>query len=112
MTGSMDADAEAEAASDVLKALSHPVRLRIVLLLSSVGSCSYTDIQRTLSRPSPSVIHHLNVLLASGLIRRDLTRNRASNKFSYYRLSGEAPSRVARASRILSSLAAPGGGEP
>jgi DNA-binding transcriptional ArsR family regulator len=64
--------AEARAASDLLKALSHETRLLILCLLTE-GEKSVSDLERILAMPQAAVSQHLARLRYDGLVspRRD-----------------------------------------
>jgi len=57
--------------SDVLKAMAHPVRLRILdLLLLGLPpeACSVNSIQKKLDIPQPTLSQHLQILKSHGII--------------------------------------------
>ncbi|KYH35002.1 transcriptional repressor PagR [Clostridium tepidiprofundi DSM 19306] len=55
---------------DILKALSHPVRLCIVKgLLQQNGKCNVSHIKDCLSLPQSTVSQHLQKLKAAGIIK-------------------------------------------
>lgn len=54
--------------SDILKALGHPVRLKIVCGLSKKESCNVGTMSENLCVPQPTVSQHLNVLKNAGII--------------------------------------------
>ena len=53
---------------DTLKALAHPVRLRILALLRN-GELCVCDLAATVDMGESNVSHHLRVLRANGLVR-------------------------------------------
>jgi DNA-binding transcriptional ArsR family regulator len=60
--------------SEILKALSHPVRLQIIeLLLLDIPeeSCSVSSLQKELNIPQPTISQHLHTLKSNGIIDRD-----------------------------------------
>ena len=57
-------------AADVLRALSHPARLRIVELLSE-GELCVKSMEEILGIPQPSVSQHLSRLRYAGLIESE-----------------------------------------
>jgi len=60
---------EAARLSDILKALSHPVRLQIVDLLSRHGGeVCVCDIESQFALKQPTISHHLKILRKAGLI--------------------------------------------
>ena len=63
-------------ASFKLKALGHPVRLRIALRLAQEGGTCACDFAELFSISQPAVSQHLKVLLEAGLVRtrRDGTK--------------------------------------
>ena len=101
----MDAeeDRELEARARRHAALAEPARLRIMDLLVQ-GDLSPTELGRRLGLTSNLLAHHLNVLEAEGLIRRD--RSEGDGRRSYVRLDGHAPfesgpTRTVTASRVV-----------
>ena len=57
-------------AAEILRALSHPVRLRIIELLSEGESC-VKRLEELLEIPQPSVSQHLSRLRYAGLIESE-----------------------------------------
>ncbi|MDQ0615416.1 protein-tyrosine-phosphatase/DNA-binding transcriptional ArsR family regulator [Microbacterium sp. W4I4] len=101
----MDAeeDRELEARARRHAALAEPVRLRIVDLLA-LGDLSPTELGRRLGLTSNLLAHHLNVLEAEGLVRRD--RSEGDGRRSYVRLDAHSlidptPARTVTAPRVV-----------
>ncbi len=60
---------EADSFAAVFKALSHPVRLQIVELLSRFGGeVCVCDIENQFELSQPTISHHLRILRKSGVI--------------------------------------------
>ena len=57
-----------EEKADVLKAISHPVRLGIVRRLLKEGEKNVTEMQNCLEAPQSTVSQHLSRLKAAGII--------------------------------------------
>jgi DNA-binding transcriptional ArsR family regulator len=55
--------------SEILKALSHPVRLCIVRGLLQNGKCNVSHMQECLKLPQSTVSQHLQKLKAAGIIK-------------------------------------------
>ncbi|MEA5000288.1 MAG: metalloregulator ArsR/SmtB family transcription factor [Endomicrobiaceae bacterium] len=55
--------------AEILKALGHPLRLKIVCGLSKKESCNVGTIAEKLSVPQPTVSQHLNILKSAGIIK-------------------------------------------
>ena len=55
--------------SDILKALSHPVRLQILEVLLD-EKCCVTDIGNVLSISQSTVSHHLSIMKNKGIVCR------------------------------------------
>lgn len=53
--------------SQVLKALSHPVRLKILEVLSD-NECCVTDVSNALNIPQSISSHHLTILKTNGIV--------------------------------------------
>lgn len=51
-----------------LTALAHPSRLRMLRLIAEWGETYAVDLARPLGLTQPTVSHHLNVLIAAGLV--------------------------------------------
>ena len=56
--------------SSMLKALSHPVRLEIVQLLSESGEANCLDLTRHAGLAQSTISEHLRVLQQAGLIKQ------------------------------------------
>ncbi|MFY9173812.1 MAG: metalloregulator ArsR/SmtB family transcription factor [Peptococcia bacterium] len=54
--------------AEILKALSHPIRLCIVKKLCLYGECNVTCIQNSLNMPQSTVSQHLSKLKALGIV--------------------------------------------
>jgi DNA-binding transcriptional ArsR family regulator len=61
---------DADRLATMLKALSHPVRLEIVQLLSDSGEANCVDFTRHAGLAQSTVSEHLRVLKDAGLIRQ------------------------------------------
>jgi len=58
-----------EEISELLKALSHPVRLCIVRGLLENGTCNVTDMQNCLKAPQSTISQHISKLKSCGIIK-------------------------------------------
>ncbi|MGB9876871.1 MAG: ArsR/SmtB family transcription factor [bacterium] len=63
------------AIADMLSALSHPIRLRILQLLSEKEHC-VCEIVRALNLPQSLISQHLSILRAQGLVKAGRIGNR------------------------------------
>ncbi len=77
-------------AADVLKALSHPTRLKIVHLLGE-GELCVSSLEELLGVPQPSVSQHLQRLRYAGLIESE-----RKGHLVCYRLRDESAGKVLR----------------
>lgn len=95
---------DVDAPVDTIKALSEPMRWRIVELLAGEELC-VCHLVEELDVPQPLVSHHLKVLRDAGLVESSKYRY-----WTYYRLRA---AHVADAARALQQLAdtAPAGGD-
>ena len=100
--GAGDRDAEERGLAglvDVLRLLSEPTRVRILLLLAGRGPTCVNEICATLKVPQPTVSHHLGWLRAGSLVR-----TRRDGKQIYYALhacvQSERPAEGGQALRI------------
>ena len=84
--------AQAEELALVLRALSEPVRLRLISILSQVDERCVCDLVEPLGVSQPTVSHHLKVLADAGLVDR-----RKAGRWMMYRLNREALGAVASA---------------
>jgi len=57
-----------EEISDILKVLSHPVRLQIVYGLTGKKECNVTKMVKHLNLPQPNVSQHITILKNAGVI--------------------------------------------
>jgi ArsR family transcriptional regulator, arsenate/arsenite/antimonite-responsive transcriptional repressor len=73
MTGTVLDEAQATQLAARFKALSDPVRLRLVSLLACnpVGEICACDLPALLGRSQPTVSHHLKLLTDAGILRRE-----------------------------------------
>ncbi|MGQ9850044.1 MAG: ArsR/SmtB family transcription factor [Aggregatilineaceae bacterium] len=77
---------EAQRIASLAKALSQPVRVQIVELLSRHGGdVCVCDIERHFDLSQPTISHHLKVLREAGIIRGE-----ARGVWVYYRLVAQA----------------------
>ena len=77
---------EAQRIASLAKALSHPVRVQIVELLSRHGGdVCVCDIERHFDLSQPTISHHLKVLREAGIIEGE-----ARGVWVYYRLVAQA----------------------
>lgn len=58
--------------ADMMRALGHPVRLRIMRILVTLkrGDCCCTDVTQCLSLAQSTVSQHIKVLMDAGLVER------------------------------------------
>ncbi|MEV6907095.1 metalloregulator ArsR/SmtB family transcription factor [Amycolatopsis sp. NPDC051071] len=63
---------EAEAAAKLFKALSDPIRIRLLSLIrySPGGEACFCDLAEDFDMPQPSLSHHLRVLVTAGILER------------------------------------------
>lgn len=67
----LDADAAGRLTSD-MEVLAHPVRLQLLAVLAgSDGPVCVCDLEASVPVKQPTVSHHLKLLRAAGLVRRD-----------------------------------------
>lgn len=66
--------------------LSHPIRLRCVLMLLDQPELCVCDLTAVIGVPQPSVSRHLGQLRAAGLVA-----DRREGQWIHYRLDGELP---------------------
>ncbi|OKA07296.1 ArsR/SmtB family transcription factor [Amycolatopsis regifaucium] len=90
---------DAEAAAKLFKALSDPVRIRLLSLVrySPGGEACFCDLAEEFDMPQPSLSHHLRVLVSAGVLERE-----RRGTWSWYRV-------VPEPLETLESLLRPGG---
>ena len=83
----------AEALATSLKAIAHPVRLRLVSLVAAHadGEACVCDLTEPVGLSQPTVSHHLKILVEAGVLARE-----QRGKWAYFRLVPEALSALAR----------------
>jgi ArsR family transcriptional regulator len=90
--GSVSGDAltegQANELASALKALSDPVRLRLVSIIatSPTGEVCACDLPDSLDRSQPTVSHHLSLLVNAGLLEREQRGKWAWFRIRYDRL--------------------------
>ncbi|MFD5247145.1 ArsR/SmtB family transcription factor [Amycolatopsis sp. NPDC058340] len=64
---------DADAAAKLFKALSDPVRIRLLSLVrySPGGEACFCDLAEEFDMPQPSLSHHLRVLVSAGILERE-----------------------------------------
>ncbi len=72
MAGALEVD-DAEALAASFKALSDPVRLRLLSIVAAAagGEICVCDLPALVDRSQPTVSHHLSVLVDAGLVTRE-----------------------------------------
>jgi DNA-binding transcriptional ArsR family regulator len=80
-----DAGAEWPVDPDLAKALSHPLRQRILERLSAAGEASPNELARVLDAPLGNVAYHVRMLLGLGCVELTRTRPRRGALEHYYR---------------------------
>jgi DNA-binding transcriptional ArsR family regulator len=81
----MDAGRDRPFDPNLAKALSHPLRQRILERLSAGGEASPTQLARLLEAPLPNVAYHVRILLQLGCLELVRTRQRRGALEHYYR---------------------------
>jgi DNA-binding transcriptional ArsR family regulator len=71
--------------ASVLKALAHPLRMRMLTLVAERGEASPVQMSRALDQPLATVSHHARVLRDSGCIELSRTEPRRGAVEHYYR---------------------------
>ena len=88
--------------------LSHPIRLRCLLMLLDKPELCVCDLTAVIGVPQPSVSRHLGQLRAAGLVA-----DRRAGQWIHYRVDGELPEWVmtvleATAQAVLDTAPYPG----
>jgi ArsR family transcriptional regulator len=83
--------------ADMLSAFSHPIRLRLLYLLSKSELC-VCEIVRALNLPQALISQHLSILRAQGLVKT----KRIGNRISYSLSNEKIPRLLKLAEEIIS----------
>jgi ArsR family transcriptional regulator len=77
---------DAERAAKLFKALSDPIRIRLLSLVRGTagGEACFCDLAEEFDMPQPSLSHHLRVLVTAGILERE-----RRGTWSWYRLLPE-----------------------
>ena len=88
VSGDALTEAQASELAGALKALSDPVRLRLVSIIatSPTGEVCACDLPDSLDRSQPTVSHHLSLLVNAGLLEREQRGKWAWFQIRYDRL--------------------------
>jgi ArsR family transcriptional regulator, arsenate/arsenite/antimonite-responsive transcriptional repressor len=78
---------DADTLATAFKALSDPVRLRLLSLIGTVDEMCACDLPEMVDRTQPTVSHHLKILVEAGLLTRE-----QRGKWAWFRV---VPERVA-----------------
>jgi ArsR family transcriptional regulator, arsenate/arsenite/antimonite-responsive transcriptional repressor len=62
---------QSESVATLLKALSDPVRLRLMSLIAAASEACVCDLTTTFTVSQPTISHHLRVLREAGLVDAD-----------------------------------------
>ena len=62
---------DAQRLAEVLRALAHPARLRLLSIITAAGEACACDLVEPVGLSQPTVSHHLRVLVEVGLVRRE-----------------------------------------
>jgi DNA-binding transcriptional ArsR family regulator len=81
----MDAGRDRPLDPNLAKALSHPLRQRILERISAGGEASPTQLARLLKAPLPNVAYHVRILVQLGCLELVRTRQRRGALEHYYR---------------------------
>lgn len=93
----LPAEASIDSTAAVLKAIGHPVRLRILhVLASSKQDVCACDVEAHFDLAQPTISHHLRILRKAGLIESE-----SRSPWVYFRLR---PGAVGRLTEHLASL--------
>ena len=64
-------EAGADELARVIKALAHPVRLRLVNIIATSGEGCACDFQAAVGKSQATVSHHLKLLVEAGILQRE-----------------------------------------
>jgi len=64
-------DTDAETLASVLKALAHPVRLKLVSIIANAGEGCACDFPQLTGKSQPTISHHLSQLVNAGILDRE-----------------------------------------
>lgn len=89
-------EGEAETLAAAFRAISDPIRLRLLSLVAASGEACVCDLPALVDRSQPTVSHHLKILAEAGLVHRE-----QRGKWAWFTV---VPERVAE---LQAALAAP-----
>jgi DNA-binding MarR family transcriptional regulator len=89
-----------ERRATILRAVSHPLRLRALELLDCVGESTARDLSRELNVPLPTTAYHLRELISAGVVQRTRSVARRGALAHVCSLTAEGE-RALKASRSL-----------
>ena len=75
--------ASADKMAEALKALGHPVRLRMVQELKSLKSCCCADMCECFPQSQSTISQHLSVLKAAGIVSFERNGNKSCFTLNY-----------------------------
>lgn len=84
---------DADMLATAFKALSDPVRLRLLSLIGTVEEMCACDLPGMVDRTQPTVSHHLKILVDAGLLTRE-----QRGKWAWFRV---VPDRIATLRDVL-----------
>lgn len=98
---------EEELLSRMLRALAHPVRIRIVRRLACVGAATQVVLVRDLDASQPNMSQHLRILLWAGFVR-----SRKKGHHTHYELATDLGPQLLGLVRdfVIQNPSAAGGG--
>lgn len=76
-----------ETASEMLKAIAHPVRIAIVDMLSENKNLTVTEIHEALNIEQAVASHHLNIMKNKGVLMSERNGKNSHYKLKHPRLS-------------------------
>ena len=82
-------DGADEDLAGTLKALSDPIRLKLINMIAASGEACACDLPDLLDRSQPTVSHHLSILVKAGLLERE-----QRGKWAWFRLNQERLNQV------------------
>ena len=71
LTSSNLTEAGADELARVMKALAHPVRVRLVNIIATSGEGCACDFPEAVDRSQATVSHHLKLLVGAGILHRE-----------------------------------------
>lgn len=73
--------------ADVMSALGHSTRIKIMLVLNSAGQMSFSELSRKISIEGPVLVHHLDKLINVSLVVKKSNPDPNASQYRLYEIT-------------------------